>query len=95
MTQERIIDDILTPFANYKLAQGSTIMIMGGPVKFTSDKPLECMTLNFKKEEGKTYNYYSCKTCNSNWICENCKKACHEKQGCVTLLHVANHKAGS
>ena len=70
-------------------------MIMGGPVKFTSDKPLECMTLNFKKDENKVFTYYSCKTCNSNWICESCKKACHEKLGHETLLHVADHKAGS
>ena len=62
---------------------------------FTSDKPLDCMTLNFRKEEQKLYTYYSCKTCNTNWICESCKIACHEKRGCETLLHVLDHKAGS
>ena len=70
MSQERVIDDIRAPFASYRLAQGSIIMISGGPVQFTSDKPLECMTLNFNKAEGKVVTYYSCKTCNSNWICE-------------------------
>ena len=62
---------------------------------FTSDKPLDCMTLNFRREEEKLFTYYSCKTCNSNWICENCKKACHEKLGHETLLHVMDHKASS
>lgn len=92
LSQERIIEDIRAPFASYRLAQGSVIMISGGPVKFTSDKPLECMTLNFRKDAGKTYTYYSCKTCNSNWICEECKKGCH--RDCETFLHVSDHKAG-
>lgn len=90
-----MIDDIKAPFASYQLAQGSTIMITGGPVQFTSDKPAECMTLNFKKDEGKLYTYYSCKTCNSNWICESCRKSCHEKLGHETLLHVLDHAAAS
>lgn len=95
LSQERVIDDIRAPFASYRLAQGSVIMISGGPVQFTSDKPLECMTLNFRKEENKTFTYFSCKTCNSNWICESCKKGCHEKLGHETLLHVSDHKANS
>lgn len=70
-------------------------MIMGGPVMFTSDKPQECMTLNFVKEAEKLITYYSCKTCNSNWICESCSKACHQKLGHETLLHVSDHKATS
>ena len=32
LDQERMIDDINSPFASYRLAQGSTIMIIGGPV---------------------------------------------------------------
>ena len=66
------------------MAAGSQITIKGGPIKFESDKPLECMTLNFEKDITATYNYFSCKTCNSNCklifninlligICENCK----------------------
>mmetsp|Transcript_28536 Transcript_28536/g.35278 ORF Transcript_28536/g.35278 Transcript_28536/m.35278 type:complete len:95 (+) Transcript_28536:1107-1391(+) len=70
-------------------------MITGGPVQFASDKPLECMTLTFKKDENKAYTYYSCKTCNSNWICDQCKKGCHERLGHETLLHVMDHKVGS
>ena len=78
MIQQRIIDDKKAPFQSYKVAQGSTIMVMGGPVMFASEKPPECMTIEYKKESLKTYNYYSCKTCGSNWICEACRKACHE-----------------
>ena len=70
-------------------------MIYGGPVQFSSDKPLECMTLNFKKDAGKKITYFSCKTCNTNWICEECKKGCHAKLGHDTLLHVSEHLATS
>ena len=67
-------------------------MIMGGPVLFTSEKPLECMTIDYKKEGDEKYNYYSCKTCGINWICEPCKKGCHDKEGHVTLPHLINHR---
>ena len=53
------------------------------------------MTLTFNKAEDKLYTYWSCKTCNVNWICESCKKACHEKKGHELLLHVSDHKASS
>ena len=46
---------------------GSTITIQGaGVVTFNSDKPLECMTLYYDKDPDQTFNYFSCKTCNSN-----------------------------
>jgi hypothetical protein len=37
-------------------------------VTFNSDKPLECMTLYYDKDPNQTFNYFSCKTCNSNCI---------------------------
>lgn len=44
-----------------------------------SDKPLECLTCKFSKDDPNqtTYNYYSCKTCGVNWVCEWCKVGCH------------------
>ena len=92
MTQERIIDDKKAPFQTYRVAQGSTIMVIGGPVKFTSEKPPECMTIEYVKGSEKTYNYFSCKTCGSNWICEQCRKSCHESLGHQTLPHLTDHK---
>ena len=38
------------PISKYKVAAGSMIKVTGGPIKFESNKPLNCMTLNFEKE---------------------------------------------
>jgi len=65
LSQRVEIVDLTIPFSTINMAAGSTIMIKG-ELAFESDKPLECITLRFKKEEGKHYNYYSCKTCNVN-----------------------------
>lgn len=66
MNQKVIIHDTTTPFSKFNIAPGSQITIQGGPVMFDSDKPLECMTLYFDKDPNSTFNYFSCKTCNSN-----------------------------
>lgn len=49
MTLDKEITDLYAPFSSYNMAQGSTILVMGGLVTFESDKPTECMTLSFKK----------------------------------------------
>ena len=84
------VDDPAMPFQMYQLLQGSTVQIEGGPVILTSDKPPECMSVDFKKDDNTTYNYWSCKTCNINWVCEGCKKGCHSEH--ETLPHVSNHR---
>lgn len=85
LTQQIVINDYSVPFSKFDIAAGSLITIKGGPVLLMSDKPLECMSLTFDKDGTTTYNYFSCKTCNSNCnifnslmlililgICENC-----------------------
>lgn len=66
MSQQIIVHDMTIPFSKFNIAPGSIITIMGGPVEFDSDKPLECMTLCFDKDPNATFNYFSCKTCNTN-----------------------------
>ena len=66
LTQQIIINDWTVPFQKFNVAAGSLITIKGGPVQFTSDKPLECMTLLYDRDPHATFNYFSCKTCNSN-----------------------------
>eukprot|EP00347_Sterkiella_histriomuscorum_P020014 403339430 len=90
LSQQIIIKDWTVPFSKFNIAAGSLIIIKGGPVEFESDKPLECMTLYYDKDPNSTFNYFSCKTCNSNWICENCKDGCH--QGHNLLPHLLNHR---
>lgn len=55
------------PFAKFNIAAGSSIIIKGN-IMFDKDKPLECMTLLYDKDLTATFNYFSCKTCNTNCI---------------------------
>lgn len=64
---------------------------MGGPIELQSDAPKECMSIGFVKGSGQTYDYYSCKNCNINWICGECNEHCHKGKGHETLLHVKQH----
>ncbi len=50
------------------------------------------MSVDYRKDDTATYNYFSCKECKMNWICEGCKKGCHDKKGHETLPHVSNHR---
>jgi hypothetical protein len=86
-----IIVDWNQPFSAFNVAAGSLITLLGdGILSFLSDKPLECMTLQYDKDPAATFNYFSCKTCNTNWVCEQCKDGCHK--GHVMLPHLMNHR---
>lgn len=77
LTQRVKVENLLDPFSKFSIAAGSTIVIEGA-VKFDSDKPLSCMSFEFQKEKGLSFNYFTCKTCNDlNWVCEDCTKGCH------------------
>ena len=87
------IKDLDVPFQSYRAAQNSVVQISGGPIVFESDKPLECMSVTYRPEDAHvTYDYFSCKTCNTNWICENCRKGCHDDKGHLTLPHTQKHR---
>jgi hypothetical protein len=91
LSQNLIIFDWTQPFSTFNTMAGSTITFLGEDfVAFNSDKPLECMTLNYDKDPAATFNYFSCKTCNTNWVCESCRDGCH--QGHQLLPHLMNHR---
>eukprot|EP01022_Parablepharisma_sp_SALTPOND_P007839 TRINITY_DN1334_c0_g1_i1.p2 TRINITY_DN1334_c0_g1~~TRINITY_DN1334_c0_g1_i1.p2 ORF type:complete len:404 (+),score=25.01 TRINITY_DN1334_c0_g1_i1:83-1213(+) len=62
---------------------------LNGTFLCESDVPKPCITLKFRKEEGKMYDYYSCETCSLNWICEPCIQQCHKGHTCK--LYLKNH----
>lgn len=95
LTKSSLVEDLDAPFQAFKMAQGSTIEIVAekDQLTFNSEKPLQCVTLTFKKGEKQPTNYFSCKSCNKNWICEQCKDGCHA--GHTLLPHVMNHQAAS
>ena len=71
--------------------QNSTVYFFGN-ILFKSDKPLECLTLQYSKDDPAQtkYNYFSCKTCNINWVCQWCKEGCHS--GHDVLVHISDHR---
>eukprot|EP01091_Cochliopodium_minus_P020243 TRINITY_DN8785_c0_g1_i1.p1 TRINITY_DN8785_c0_g1~~TRINITY_DN8785_c0_g1_i1.p1 ORF type:complete len:408 (-),score=91.95 TRINITY_DN8785_c0_g1_i1:80-1207(-) len=78
-----------TPFASFKIEQGSLIVVRGA-LKLQSNKPLVCFSLEFDPNVKKSVNYFTCKTCNLNWICENCSGACHN--GHLIQSYILNHQ---
>lgn len=84
-----VVTDMKMPWHSYNLVQGSTVTIES-EYHFKSDKPAECMVCSFDKGSEKTYNYFSCKTCGINWVCEPCREGCHS--GHETLPHLKEHK---
>jgi len=70
----------------------NTKVVIEAEVRFESEKEVECMTCSFSKEDPAQtkYNFYSCKTCNINWVCESCKKGCHDDH--EVLPHLLDHR---
>jgi len=66
-----------------------THILLNGTLTCESDVPKPCITLKFKKEEQKAYDYYSCETCGMNWICEPCIQQCHK--GHAFKEYMKNH----
>jgi hypothetical protein len=77
------------PIGAYDIVSGNTIFF-DGEVLLKSDEPKECFTKGFLKGMGMKTNYFSCATCNTNWICEACSQGCH--QGHNISSAVPNHE---
>ncbi len=72
-----VVSDEVKPLYECKVVPGSKILVQGA-IMCASDAPKPCITHDFRKEEKKAYNYYSCDTCSLNWICEPCAQQCHK-----------------
>jgi len=81
--EEVRVQDEKLPLVQYGAQQGSQLTITGGIV-LTSEKPKTCFTATYKK--GNTTNYYTCKDCNINWVCEDCATECHKGHTIVDYL---------
>ena len=75
-------------FQELKILQEAKIEFKG-TIVCESDIPKPCITLNFRTEDKKEYNYYSCETCSLNWICEPCLQQCHKDH--TYKNHLKNH----
>lgn len=79
-------------FNDFGVSMQSTKVYLKAKIEFKSEEPVECITCTYKVDDPEQthYDYYSCKTCNINWICMNCNVGCHS--GCQTLPHIMNHR---
>ena len=85
------INDPTLSFKELGVTMQNSTVVFQGRIQFKSDQPLECLTLKYSKDDQQTtYNYWSCKTCGINWVCEWCMKGCHD--GHDLLPHVTNHR---
>ena len=87
----KVLDTTLS-FNEIGVNMQNTTVVIQGNIKMKSDAPLECLTLKYIKDdpEETKYNYFSCKTCNINWVCEWCREGCH--QGHNLLVHISDHR---
>jgi len=79
------IFDEMKPIYELNLLPQSRI-IVEGKIICVNDVGKPCITLNFKPEDKKAFDYYSCDTCKINWICEPCAQQCHKGHDIKTYL---------
>eukprot|EP00500_Bicosoecida_sp_ms1_P013686 CAMPEP_0203826486 /NCGR_PEP_ID=MMETSP0115-20131106/56735_1 /ASSEMBLY_ACC=CAM_ASM_000227 /TAXON_ID=33651 /ORGANISM="Bicosoecid sp, Strain ms1" /LENGTH=121 /DNA_ID=CAMNT_0050735533 /DNA_START=14 /DNA_END=376 /DNA_ORIENTATION=- len=65
-------------------------IVLQGAVVLASDKPALCFASTFVKGAGHVQDYFSCKTCRFNWICEACSASCHA--GHEVVPYIQAHK---
>ncbi|ELU01351.1 hypothetical protein CAPTEDRAFT_214224 [Capitella teleta] len=70
------LSDTSIPVMQYSMKSGSKLLIAGNFV-LEKDTPKPCFR---QKQVARptTMNYYSCRECKKEFICEPCRKACHE-----------------
>ena len=59
------------------IRQGTQIHVLT-EFMLNSEAPRPCFTYNFVKDTNMKCDYYKCKTCNINWVCQPCSIQCHK-----------------
>eukprot|EP00826_Nyctotherus_ovalis_P065139 TRINITY_DN956_c0_g1_i1.p1 TRINITY_DN956_c0_g1~~TRINITY_DN956_c0_g1_i1.p1 ORF type:complete len:377 (-),score=114.85 TRINITY_DN956_c0_g1_i1:132-1262(-) len=71
-----------------KVLHGTRVELKGD-LLWESDIPKPCVTLNFRAEDKRAFDYFSCETCALNWVCEPCIQQCHK--GHSYKSHMKDH----
>ena len=72
-------------------AEPGCAIVMRGPLALKSNTVEPCFTTApFEKGVSKT-DYFTCKTCNLNWICRGCHISCHKSKGHETVPYLMNN----
>jgi len=87
-TKIPITDDTTPIVGHYHPDPGSTLVLQGH-LKCKSDAPKQCFKQSFIKGANMAVDYYTCNTCNTNWICKSCADTCHK--GHVIVDYLTQH----
>ena len=76
---EVIIDDPLRPMHLYGLMAGATVYLRGHFVLQSDLADKTCFVERYSKDspEPEHVDYFTCKTCGVNWVCNVCARECH------------------
>lgn len=80
-------------FGELNVLQGTKIEVRG-TIKLDSEIIKPCLSLTYRKGDGKKYNYYMCFDCGLNWLCEPCLKQCHKGHSTKSFLQNFNPTYG-
>lgn len=88
---EIVIDDPLKPMHLYGVMPGATIYLKGHFVLKSDLFDTKCFAERFSKDsdEPEHLDYFMCKTCGINWICNVCARECHA--GHDVSIHIKDH----
>jgi len=84
-TKIPITDDNVPIVGQYHPDPGSTLELQGH-LRCKSDAPKQCFKQVYVKGSDLAVDYFTCRTCNSNWICKSCAEACHKNHDVVNYL---------
>ena len=80
--------DTSLPCLEHVVIPDSTFELTGDIVH-VDDLPKQCFATTYTPGSTEPIEYYTCRTCALNWLCENCIKCCHE--GHETVVFARQH----
>lgn len=85
------IDDPLKPMHMYGVMPGATIYLKGHFVLQSDLADTKCFVERYSKDspEPEHVDYFFCKTCGINWVCNVCARECHA--GHDVSVHIKDH----
>jgi len=72
-----IITNMEQCLTELNVRQGTQIHVLTN-FRLKSEAPRPCFTYNYQKEKQEKCDYYRCKTCGFNWVCQACSIQCHK-----------------
>ncbi|CAI8016470.1 LON peptidase N-terminal domain and RING finger protein 3 [Geodia barretti] len=92
--QMNILDQVLhadcKPLLEFCLKPGTELRFKGAIV-LVGETPLQCFAATFVKgQTARGIDYFTCRDCGFNWVCQPCAEICHKGHSLVSYLR--NHK---